>query len=235
MSNIAFPSALEQKVSNIFNGTQGLAAEGSLLIATSPTPGTGIAITTSVVDDAATASSTHGQFAPALLILNQNQATSSPIGKSIYPLYIKLVTTAIPTSATAWKGSFRLANNSANYVSGGTQLVPQNLNTAFGNGTGAAVYFGAIVPAQVPGASGRLVGSDALSNVIPVIGETYYFTFGDVSLPTNTLVESTTARVVTLPHAAIAIAPGWSLQLDLWGASNAAAAAYEVELCYVER
>lgn len=233
--NLQFPSALEQKVAGIWPGLQSLAVEGSTYIATNPTVGTGIAITTSVVDDAATASSTHAQFAPALIITNTTPAALGQSGKSIYPLYIKLITTAVPTSATAWNASFRLDNVANKYVSGGTQITPVNLNSNVGIATNAAVYFGALVPSGVMSSSGRVVGRTIIDTAVPVVGDTYIFNFASSSMGTNVLLGGTTTRNNTYPQAPVIIAPGWSLQLDLWGASNAAAAAYEFEIVYAER
>ena len=97
------------------------------------------------------------------------------------------------------------------------------------------VYFGAIVPSGIQTANGRLVGRDVIDLVIPVAGDTYIFTFGSIETTANILQSGATQKIETFPHGAIGIAPGWSFQLDLWGTSNAAAAAYEVEMVYVER
>ncbi len=233
-SNIQFPTSFEQKVVSLYPSYHGLGQEGSTYIATNPTVGTGIAITTSVVDDAATASSTHAQFAPALLVQNTWSA-SNTAAKSLYPLYIKLITTAIPTSATRWDCSVRLDNVATKYVSGGSTITPVCLNSNVATTSGASVYFGAIVPSGVQTGAGRLVGRALLSSTIPVVLDTYIITFGDVGASTNVANGGATRADKTIPMAACVVAPGWSFQLDLFGASNAAAAGYEFEFVYAER
>ncbi len=85
--NVQFSGA--SKVANIWNTDHALADEGSFYIATNPTVGTAIAMTTSVVDDAATASATHAQNVPYLYVQNPGGigATNAP---SLYIRYIKL-------------------------------------------------------------------------------------------------------------------------------------------------
>jgi hypothetical protein len=234
MANVNFPTSSSQKVQSLFDiDDTPLADEGGFFVATNPTVGTAIAMTTSVVDDAATASSTHAQFAPAMLIYNPQNANNQN-ATSIYMRFLKLVVVQVPTSATAWKYSFRL-DNVNRYSSGGSQITPVNPNTgsARANAT-ALVYFGAIVPTALPSASARLVDAGTMDTAIPVAGDQYLFKFGNSAM-TDQLNGGTTAKNQTINVPPIILAPGWCLALDMWGASNAAAASFEFTCGWVER
>src|SRR5438105_4203069 len=106
MANPLFPTSGSVKVQEIFTDDYTLADEGGWYVSTNPTVGTGIAQTV-CVDDAATSSSTHAQFAPAFLIYN-NSSPANPNALSIYLRYLKLVVTVAPASATNWKYSLRM-------------------------------------------------------------------------------------------------------------------------------
>ena len=234
MANIQFPTAYELKVASIWNEHQALVQEGSVYMASNPTPGTGI-LGTICVDDVATASSTHAQFAPFLLVTN-GWSAANPAAKTIYPLYIRLTTTVASANATDWSINLRLDNTATKYVSGGSSLTPVNLNSAVNNASGATVYAGAIVPSGVVSSAGRLLSRNKVSPVIPLFGDTHILTFGDSAMDTNMLMGGATARCITLPCAPTAIAPGWCMQLDQYGTSSLTTAGqWEVELVYAER
>lgn len=234
MANLQFPTAQEQKVASIWNSYQALTAEGSVYYASNPTPSTGL-LGTICVDDAATASSTHAQFAPFLLLTN-GWSSANPSAKTIYPLAIKVTTTVIPVNSTAWEATIRLDSVTSKYSSGGTALSPLNANTNFGNTSGATIYGGAIIPTGVMSTAGRLVMRHKLSNVIPIFGDTYTFSFGDYGMDTNMLEGGATARAITIPCASISVAPGWCMQLDMFGAGSLTTAGqWEVEIIYAER
>ena len=228
MANVQFYTSQSQKVSNLWNGDTGLADEGSFYIATNPTVGTGIATTTSVVDDAATASATHAQAVPVMYIANPS---SNP--RSIYLRYLRMLVTAAPTSATFWNMSIR-ADNVPRYSTGGTTIIPVNMNTGAASASSAQIVFGAVVASALPSANARLLTNTAIQSSIPVVKDLWTITFGDVSMGTNVLTASA-AKNITIPCGPIVIAPGWNIAIGMWGASNAGAPAWEFELGYVER
>lgn len=232
MPNANYPLASSQKVSSIWQTDHALADEGAFFVATNPTVGTGIATTTSVVDDAATASATHAQNVPVMYIANRNSATD-PNSKSIYLRYLRMLVTAAPTSATFWNFAIR-ADNVARYTSGGSLITPVNINTGSSNTSGAQIYFGAVVTANLPSANSRLITTGAVQSTIPVVKDLWMFTFGDSSMPTNVLTASA-AKNITIPCGPIIIAPGWNIAIEMWGTSNAGAPAWEFELGYAER
>lgn len=226
-ANVNFPSQSSQKVAALWNSDHGLADEGSFFTATNPTVGTGIATTTSVVDDAATASATHAQNVPVMYIQNRS-ATNS-----LYLRYLRMLVTAAPTSATEWNISLR-ADNTPRYTSGGSVITPVNMNTGSGLASAALIYFGAVVTTPLPSASARLLGRAMVQSSIPVVKDQWIFTFGDPSMPTNVLTASA-AKNLTIPMGPLVIGPGWNVAIGMWGASNAGAPAWEFELGYADR
>lgn len=234
MANLQFPTSQSQKVSNLWNTDHGLLDEGNYFVSTNPTPLTTVAMTTSVVDDAATASSTHAQYSPLIYIYNSASATD-PNGKTIYLKYIRLLqltTGQAWTSCTSAHYTLRL-DPTSRYTSGVTATVPVNMNSNSSNNSVAKVYVGANV-VSLPTAAQRLVGRGQIQGSIPLPGDQWIFTFGDVSAPTNVLGASG-IKNLTLPCGPVAIAPGWSFQVDVFGVALAAAPAFEFEIGHVER
>lgn len=237
--NVNFPSANAQKVTSLWNNNYAIADEGSLFMASTTTvatgqaAGTGIATTTSVVDDAATASATHAQNVPVAHLYNTAPA-SSQLSKSIYLQYIKMILTAIPSSASNW--NFVLRADAVNrYTSGGTLMQPINPNTAMPNASVAQLYFGAVVTTSLPSAAQRVVARGQIQSTVPVLQDEWYFTFGDTTQPTAMIMTATTVKKLLIPCGPIVIGPGWGVALEMWGASNAAAPAWEAEFCWAER
>ncbi len=232
MPNQNFPLQASQKVVNIWNSDHATADEGTFFVATNPTSGTGIATTTSVVDDAATASATHAQNVPVMYIQNGYSA-SDPNARSIYLKYLRMIVTAAPTSATAWNMSIR-SDAVPRYTSGGTRITPVNINTGSGNGSQAILYFGAVVTTNLPSAASRLLTRAQIQSSVPNVKDMWTFTFGDQAMPTNVLTAAA-EKNINIPCGPIIVGPGTNISIGMWGTSNAAAPAWEFELGYVER
>jgi hypothetical protein len=73
-----------------------------------------------------------------------------------------------------------------------------------------------------------------IQSSIPLAGSTWIWTFGDVGQTTN-FGYASVINSLTIPVAPVVIAPGWSLQLDIWATALAAAPTFEVEIGYAER
>lgn len=234
MANINpnFSNTYAQKVVNIWNSDHAAADEGSYFIATNPTTGTGIATTTSVVDDAATASATHAQNVPVMYIQN-NAPISDPTSPTIYLKYLRMVVTAAPTSAAVWNMSIR-SDNVSRYTSGGSLITPVNINTGSSRRSNALIYFGAVVTANLPSSYSRLLCNTQIQSTIPVVKDVWMITFGDQTMPTNVLTASA-AKNINVPCGPICVGPGTNIAIGMWGASNAGAPAWEFEFGYVER
>lgn len=231
--NQYFPVQPSQKSANVWDDDTTLSDEGVYFVATNPTIGTGIAQTI-CVDDAATASSTHAQFAPTVLIYNSAVA-SSPTAPSLYMRYLRLRCTAAPASATSWYYSLRL-DNLNRYSSGGSLITPVNVNPNSATTSKALLYFGAIVPTALPSGNARLVGAGAWDSAIPVVGDQYCLQFGAPFVSNDMLSGGTTAKNVSMTAPPIVIPPGWCLAVDMWGPSNAVTpASWEFETAWAER
>lgn len=233
VQNTNYSISPSTKATNLFNGNQAASDEGSFFLATNATPGTAIATTTSVVDDAATASSTHAQASPVMVITNQWSA-SDPLQKCIYPTYLKMILSQVPTSATSWQYAMRLDFNPTRITTQGTVITPVNPNSNSGTLSKAAITFGAITTA-LPTANGRLVARGQINSAVPVTLDQWYFNFGGNAVPMDVISGGAGAKNISMPCAPIVIAPGWSLTIEMWGASNAAAPSWEFEMGYVER
>jgi hypothetical protein len=225
----AYPA---QKGVSLWDDETALADEGGYFVAAA-VPGTPVAATI-CVDDAATASSTHAQFAPTALLYNAETASNAS-GVSLYPRYLRLRCTTAPASATAWYYSLRL-DNVNRYSSGGTLFAAANVNPNSSQASKAVLHFGAIVPTALPSASSLLVGSGAFDSAIPVVGDQYTLHFGGSNVSNDMLSGGTTAKNVTMTAVPIVIPPGWCLAVDMWGPSNAVTpASWEFEFSWAER
>lgn len=231
--NAAFSGQNSAKVTNIWNSDHALSDEGSYFTFTN-TPGTAIATTTSVVDDAATASATHAQNVPVMTIINTWSVTD-PQAKNIYMKYLRMVIGQVPTSAAGWFYAWRLDPTPANLTTAGTVITPVNPNSNSGTLSKASINFGAIVTSVSNASQSRLISAGQIAGAIPVTKDQWMFTFGNPvpvgdSIGTQTLVKNVTANVPP-----IIIAPGWMLKLEMWAGSNGAAPTWEFEGGFVER
>jgi len=232
-SNIPFSGS--QKVANLFNGNHALCDEGCFYIATNPTVGTAIAMTTSVVDDALTASATHAPNVPYLYVQNSGglASTNAP---SLYIHYIKLfsrVGDQAWTSATQALFSVRTDGGGERRTTRGTVLSKFNTNTNVGNNSVADFTAGGNVT-SLPGGTGRINAHGLIQTTIPLAGSTWMFTFGAIEAPTN-FGYASVINSLTIPCPPLIVAPGWSMQLDIWATALAAAPTFEVEVGYSER
>jgi hypothetical protein len=233
MANVNFGTANAQKIVNLWNADQALADEGSYYVAAREY-GSPIAITASVADDLNTASATHATFAPAMSIFNQENP-NNPNAKSIYPRYLKLTTTTVQGGpATDWNYALRLDNGNK-YASGGTALTPQNVNPMSSNSSVAKIYFGACVATAAPTSAARLVSLGNIATAVSVVMDTYLFHFGDVNTKMDQLKAAAAAKNISIHVPPVVLAPGWTLQLEMWGTSYTTAAQYVVEFAYAER
>lgn len=235
--NNNFPIQSAQKASVLWPSLHALLDEGSLFVMSSTiqaagqAAGTAIATTTSVVDDAATASATHAQNVPVMYVSNKGSA-SDQNATTIYPIALKMTISQVPTSATVWNYAIR-ADNPSRYTSGGTQLNAVNLNTGSSRASNALGFFGAVVTA-LPSANQRLIASGQVSSAIPTTKEVWIFTFGDMTMPSSILTAAA-AKNINVPVQPFCIAPGWNFALEMWGAANAAAPSWEFDFIYAER
>jgi hypothetical protein len=201
-----------------------LADEGTVFIASNPTPGTGLATITALT--------TLVDTSPFLLVQNQWQA-SDPQSCRHYPVLIKLQVTAPGTAGTQIRYAVKTDQaRSDRYTSGGTTLVSNPCN--YSNSSKSVAYAGAIVAATAPQA--KLLGNGLIRPVIPVIGDTYTINFGGIDVTSNSLAVAGTAIAnVNNYHPPVSIGPQEWLAFHIWLPSQSAASSYEVEYTFIER
>lgn len=234
-ANPNFAISGSTKVGNLWNTDHALADEGSFFVATNATVGTAIALTTSVIDDAAIASATHAQNVPYIYMQNRG-AIGDPNSKSIYLRYIKLfsrVGDQAWTSATQALFSVRSDPTGDRRTTSGTALSIFNANTNSGQTSAASWTAGGNVT-SLPGASSRIHTHGLIQSSIPLAGSTWVFTFGDTAMPQN-FGYASVINCLTMPCPPVVIGPGWSMQFDLWATALGAAPTFELEVGYAER
>jgi len=212
----------EKVISPVIEKLYPLAEEGSYFTALSPTPGTGIA--------GHAAPTTFDNTKPFILIRNQASVTS---GLRIKLDYVKLVVTAAGTAGTLNYATHQL-DAAAGYTSGGSILTPQSPNLDLTPASQALIYAGAAL--ATAGASPRTIAHQAVRTVIPVVGDTIIFSFGNqvpafVGMP----IEGTLIMERCMAVPPVILGPGGWYKLVLWRASQSAAASYEVEMGWWER
>jgi hypothetical protein len=194
--------------------------EGSRFISANPTLGTAIATTTSIT--AFTAAS------PVMLAQNKNGIG----GANITLDYLRLLLSQVPTSATNWNWA-GIVDTSSRYTSGGTTIVPANLNTG-GAGSGLLLVFGAIVAAAASQAA-RTVHRSIGRSAIPVTLDEWLFKYGSQNHEGAGSLGGAVALRMPIPGGPVVLRPGDTYLLYGWGTANAAAPSWEFELGHTER
>jgi len=232
MPNVNFPTANAQKVVSIWPTDQALCDEGSYYTACSPTPLTTIAGTANqlVLDSATT-----GQLNPYLLITN-GSSPSNTNARTIFPKYLKMKCGigGTWTASTDYCYTIRVDDITSKYTSGGSLITPQNTNTGSSLGSSAIIHAGALVTLAMDPVTGRLLYNGMIEGAIPVAKNVWTFTFGDNAMDTNILGASA-LKSITIPLGSFGIAPGWNMQLDLFGTANTGTPSWEFEMGYAER
>jgi hypothetical protein len=182
--------------------------------------GTPIATTTSIT--AFTAAS------PILLAQNKNGVG----GANITLDYLRMILSQVPTSATNWNWA-GIVDTSSRYTSGGTTIVPANLNTS-GAGSGLLLVFGAIVAAAASQAV-RTVHRSIGRSAIPVTLDEWLFKYGSQNHEGASSLGGAVALRMPIPGGPVVLRPGDTYLLYGWGTANAAAPSWEFELGHTER
>ncbi len=210
-----------------YDGLQASAEEGSFYVATNPTMGTAIVVSTSITAYAETA----GAVGFGLII--RNAASAGDSAKRIIMSHIKLMIVQVPTSATSWQYVLMLNDNPLFYTSGGSDIVPVAVNPdVAARSSVAVVKFGALTTA-VPGSDKRYVGRGTFRGVIPTTFDEMSIMFGRHG--SGSMASAAASGRQTCFNAPVVIPPGYSLGLSMFGASNGAAPTFEFEIGWIER
>jgi hypothetical protein len=173
--------------------------------------------------------------ATALVIQNTDSPTNAA-AKRIFLDYIHLVVVTAPTSSSAWNYATVLdsVNRAPSTIvalgspaTGAAYRMPtQNTNMDLVAPSIAAPYFPAstaggtpvVVPAAGPNAR-TIIGGGQIRSTIPIVADDYRFVFGPADFPFNATPAATVSNI-QLVHAPVALGPGQSFLLYMWGLGN---------------
>lgn len=198
-----------------------LADEGSYFVATNATPGTAIA----------GISAANGYDVLETLFYIHNSASST---KRIYMDFLTLTCAAAGTNGTDF--SLAITTDSVDrWSSGGTAITPVNaLQSSVIATVADRVRFGAVVTAAAT--TGKLVWHSLLRTVIKVIGDQYSLNFGGSREPAVGMpLEGTTQASIPRKVPPIVLAPGESMMVHEYAASQSVAAQYQFAAGWWER
>jgi hypothetical protein len=209
---------------SLFGGLlQALCSEGSLFVATNPTPGTGVA------GIAAT-----GAFSDAESLLHVRVNDASV--KRHIPIALLLEVTAAGTNGTNLAFAIKGDTGATRYTSGGAALAPVNPNMRSANVPESTSYFGALVTAPAT-ASARLISHGLLRSVIAVVGDKFLFTWGSAGagLPAGMVMEGTAQAAIHRNVPAMELGATDQMVMSLFAASQTGAISFQYEYIFAER
>jgi hypothetical protein len=216
---------------NLWNSLHALAVEGSLMVAQTATPGTGITLTSAT---GTSFGATQGIFAVNNLDTLPSVGSS---GRDVIPLWLKLVITAAGTAGT--DDHFAGVLDFGRRASAGTAtLVGRPANPSYPN-TDSVAEIIAGVPTLATATSaarylGRIEGRKAAAPAY-IVGDTVTLLFGAVEAVQAQAITPTSAIGLVLHLPAVVIPPGWSFALLEWMTARSAAQSAEIEFGYVVR
>lgn len=211
---------------NVIGGARDLATgiNGAYFTASNPTPGTGI------VGHAAP--TTFDDTKPYLYVFNAGQ-------KTIYPMYLRLTVTVVPTGTTSMRFTQALeppnATAATKYVSGGTVLASVNSNVQSNNPSSAQIAAGAVV-ASAKSATRRVVCNQTYRTVIGVVGDVYQLCWAthDQIDPASLITTGTAVANVAFGYPPVAIGPNSSFLVHQWASGQSVGPTFEIEFAYCE-
>lgn len=216
----------EAVVENLWNSHHQLTIEGSIFVATTATPGTGITLTSAT---GTAYSATQGIFA-----VNNLDASG---GKDIIPLWLKLIITAAGTAGT--DDHFASVLDQGVRASGGTAtLTGKNVNPNYPSNDSIASIIAGVPTLAAATAQARILGrAEGRKAAAPayIAGDVVTFLFGGVEQVQAQAITPTTDIGLVLPLPPVVIPPGWSWALLEWMTARSAAQSAEVEFGYVLR
>ena len=226
----------EQMVYNPFPLANVMADEGTLVVASMSPGQTALQLGLSAAWSATAAA----------FVLVNSDTPGNPLAKRIFPRKLNLVVSGAPTSATNWQYATFIDNvnraptiltgggNTALTAATATAFQPNANNTNMSNNAPVMgrAYFpistAAGAPPTIPAAGPavrQLRGNGILRGQIPVVGDNYTIAFGLLDEPAGQQLTAAPAgysRIVE-PHEPLALDPGQSLVIYMWGLSNASA------------
>ena len=201
-----------------------VALEGGYFMIGNPTLGTGLAT--------GATNTTASDLTNFILLMNMDM----PGGKDVILDYLRLTCTGAGTAAAALHFQTSIDNSVNRYTSGDALLAsPKNCNMNSSIGSIVKAVAGPIVTAAAT-AQKRDLGRGNVRVVIPIIGDTYLWTFGRNNAGGGGLITSgTTQCSLTFPHVPVVIGPQQMFAFNLRGASMSAGPIFSLEMGWAER
>lgn len=197
----------------------GLADQGDAYVVTSGVPGTGI------IGFATTTTFAIGEANPYLYLYNPGPAT-------IYPAYLRMQLTVVPTASTNMRFTHTLdVGNKQTTIA--TALTPKPVNPASVNSSKAAISIGANVCNAPSTTTREILGSQLYRNSIGIVNDTYTMNFGQTSIEPLAVVA--TYMHLSFPYVQPVIPPGYNWSVVFWAPSTSAGPTLEVEMGYFEK
>lgn len=219
-----------QVVAPVLNRDTALADQGFYFTALT-VPGTGVANTVTVETTLAQA-----EVSPYMVVYN-GSTVLNPV--NIYPLYLRLTTTAAQAVATVMRFTMEMDQGNPVTTAATVTLTPQNVNMGSPVKSQAQINLGTGIVCSASTSQKRITGNQSFRNggVINVIGDVYQFNFGSTEqVDPMSLVETGTAICnVCYSFAPVVIGPNQSWRVMQWAASQTTAPAFEVEFGFVEK
>ena len=215
---------------NLYNGMHALAAEGSMWIATTPTPGTGITGT------AATGTSYTATQALLVLYNSENQPTGMS-GRRVILDFITLICTAAGTASTSCHLAHQVDNGNR-YSSGGSALTPVNPNMDIGSAGAVGKLYAGVVTATASTSAVRFIHRNiAKIAAAPawLVGDSLTIKFGTQENGGASSVSATVAANMTIYAPPIILGPNQSYVLNEWSPARSAAQSFEFIVGWIER
>lgn len=211
-------------INNPLSENNQFAEEGSYFMIGNPTLGTGLA--TGATNTAAS------DLTNYIVLMNMDQVG----GKNVVLDFLRLTCTGAGTAAAALHFQSAIDNSVNRYTSGDALLsAPKNCNMNSSIGSVVKAVAGPIVTAAAT-AQKRDLGRGCIRVVIPVVGDTYLWTFGKSNAGNGGLISSgTTQCSLSFPHVPVIIGPQQMFSFNLWGASMSAGPLFSFEMGWTER
>lgn len=207
----------------IFVGDYAAADEGSYYTSwLAATANTAVAVTTQAL----------GTTSPVLVIFNTN-----PIGGyNLYMRTVKFRITAAQTGLTTLEHVGVLNSSNVTHTTVGTAMsAPANVNGSSGTTSGVLLYGGVNVT-MTPGQLARIVHTGPVVGIIPIVLDSWIFSYGGPDTFGGLQEAVTTTKMQTIALPPVIIAPRQYYTLGLWGAAMVASAAtYRMDVGFIER
>ena len=195
---------------------------GFYFVSVTPTPGTGIIGGASV--------QAFTETTPIFVLYNGGTA-------NIYPMYLKTHLTVVGATASVAENWTFTLDDGNRYSSGGTALVTSNVNSGSSTASAAVITVGAVT-ATAATAGRRIVAHCAAKHtVIEVVHDTINLNFGGGYQPhmSSIAANTTTPTYANFNLGPLVVAPGDSLVIVRWAASQTTGSTNEFEFGFVEK